>query len=132
MITHSAFEYIQKCIRMRVSHIQLSSPKRKLTVLPVVVLNVRDTTFRGHFMANPYYTLDIDVIRASMFEYVYTEHGSYDVKRSNQQICHYTGQFQDALVHHVYMPKILEVGDILLCSHTTFEQVTSDSEPVLV
>jgi hypothetical protein len=131
-LTNAAFQQIQKCLVQRTSHIPVRSIKGIIHVSPVLVLKVDGNTFHGHFMANPYFQLDLDLIRESMFQHVYKEDGSYNSERSGERITQFTARFQDTHVHHVYMPKILEVGDILLCSQSTFGKINADSEPVLV
>ena len=131
-LTHAAFQQIQRSLVKRLTCIPVRSTKEVIYVSPVLVLKVYGNTFHGHFMANPYFHKDLDVIRTSLFQYVYREDGSYNSERSSKRVSHYTARFQDIVVDEIYMPKMLEVGDILLCSKATFGQITADSEPILV
>ena len=131
-LTHAAFQQIQRSLVKRLTCIPVRSTKDVIHVWPVLVLKVHGNTFHGHFMANPHFHKDLDVIRTSLFQHVYREDGSYNSERSNKRVSHYTARFQDVVVDEIYMPKMLEVGDILLCSKATFGQITADSEPILV
>lgn len=131
-LTHAAFQQIQRSLVKRLTCIPVRSTKEVIYVSPVLVLKVHGNTFHGHFMANPYFHKDLDVIRTSLFQYVYREDGSYSSKLSSKRVSNYTARFQDVVVHDIYTPKMLEVGDILLCSKATFGQITADSEPILV
>jgi hypothetical protein len=130
-ITRPVFNIIESCIRSKKSEITLYYPNnRKFTIVPVLVLSVRENTFQCHFMSNPYYTLDLDTLDGCLFKYIYNSDGTPVVfKECTTQ---YTARCYEHVRHQIYMPKILEAGDILLCGNVFPTQKTADSEPVLV
>ena len=130
-ITRSGFNLIEHCIRSKKSEITLHYPNnRSYRVVPVLVLSVRQNVFHCHFMSNPYFHLDLDMLDGSLFTYVYTSVGEpIQVKAPVSQ---YTAKCYEHVRHDIYLPRILETGDILLCGNVYPIRKTADSEPVLV
>jgi hypothetical protein len=81
-------------------------------------------------MSNPYYMLDLDKLDGSLFTYIYNSDGTPAVFK--EPVKQYTAKCYEHMRHQIYMPKMLEAGDILLCGNAHPIQKTADSEPVLV
>lgn len=130
-ITRPGLNLIEQCIRSKKSEITLHYPNnRQYTITPVLILSVRKTTFQCHFMSNPYFYLDLDTLDGSLFTHVYNWDGTpIHVKAPISQ---YTAKCYEHVRHDIYIPRILEVGDILLCGNVYPIRKTADSEPVLV
>jgi len=130
-ITRPGLNLVEQCIRSKKSEITLHYPNnRKYIITPVLVLSVKENVFHCHFMSNPYFTLDLDTLDGSLFTYVYNSQGiSIPFK---QPIGQYTAKCYEHTRHEIYMPRILEAGDILLCGNVYPIRKTADSEPVLV
>jgi hypothetical protein len=81
-------------------------------------------------MSNPYYLLDLDKLDGSLFTYIYNSDGTPLFFK--EPIKQYTAKCYEHVRDQIYMPKMLEAGDILLCGSAYPIQKTADSEPVLV
>jgi hypothetical protein len=130
-ITRSTFGLIEHYIRSKSSHITLHYPNNRVhTITPVLVLSVNQNMFHCHFMSNPYYRLDLDVLDGSLFTYIYNSDGS--PIKTREGVAQYTATCYEYTLHDIYMPKVLEAGDILLCGNIFPMRKSADSEPVLV
>jgi hypothetical protein len=130
-ITRSGFNLIEQCIRSKKSEITLHYPNnRSYRIVPVLVLSVRHTVFQCHFMSNPHFKLDLDTLDGCLFTHVYNSVGTpIGVK---EPVSQYTAKCYEHVRHDIYIPRILEAGDILLCGNVYPIRKTADSEPVLV
>ena len=130
-ITRPGLNLVEQCIRSKKSEITLHYPNnRQYIITPVLILSVRQNVFHCHFISNPYFHLDLDTLDGSLFTHVYNSDGTpIHVKESVSQ---YTAKCYEHVRHDIYIPKILEAGDILLCGNAYPIRKTADSEPVLV
>ena len=130
-ITRPGLRLVEQSIRSKKSDITLYYPNnRQYNITPVLVLSVRENVFQCHFMSNPYYMLDLDKLDGSLFTYIYNSDGTPATFK--EPIKQYTAKCYEHVRHQIYMPKMLEAGDILLCGNAHPIQKTADSEPVLV
>jgi len=74
--------------------------------------------------------LDLDKLDGSLFTYIYNSDGTPVFFK--EPVKQYTAKCYEHVRHQIYMPKMLEAGDILLCGNAYPIQKTADSEPVLV
>jgi hypothetical protein len=116
-ISKMMFQHIQTQISRRSCEIRVKDwTSIPYQITPVLVLSTNNNTFHCHFMSNPHYYLDLDALDGSLFRYVYGPDGKYDVSASNTRVAQYTGRCYEHIRHDIYMPNVLNAGDILLCS----------------
>ena len=116
-IVSPMFRYIKSGLMAKQSTIHIPCWwGRHYEITPVLVLSVKGDRFDCHFLSNPFYRLDLEALEGSLFRYVYDKDGTYDADASSRRISFYTGKSYEHLIHDVYMPNVLEAGDILLCT----------------
>ena len=130
-ITRSGFNLIEHYIQSKKPDITLYYANNRVhKITPVLVLSVKKTTFHCHFMSNPYYRLDLHALDGSLFTYVYDGKGLPITTK--ERMTQYTAKCYEHVLHDIYMPNVLEAGDILLCGNAFPRRRNADSDPVLV
>lgn len=115
-ITHSMFRFINLALTKRAPIIPISRLNdTTYHIVPVLVLSSTESIFHCHFMSNPYYKIDLDVLDGSLFRHVYLANGEYDHVSSSRRITQYTARCHEHIRYDIYMPNVLKAGDILLC-----------------
>ena len=131
-ITRAAFNLINHSINTNKPNITLHYPNDRIyRITPVLVINVTGNTFHCHFMADPYYRLNLDNLNGSLFTAVYEENGQFDREASVRGVKQYNARCYEYILHDIYMPDALETGDILLCGRV-YPKRTGGADPVLV
>ena len=131
-IAYPTFRHIESCLSKKVSPVTVQGLLRNYEIVPVLVLDVKKNVFHCHFMSNPYYRIDLDVLDGSMFRYVYNRVGAIERGSSGARIGQYTARCYEHIRYDIYMPTILEAGDVLLCSRMDYRNLVGEAEPVLV
>ena len=131
-ITRAGFNLIQLHLQSNKPNITLHYPNERIyRITPVLVTGVNGNTFNCHFIADPYYRLNLGRLDGSLFTAVYESDGKIDRDASSRSVKQYNARCHEYILHDIYMPDVLETGDVLLCGKV-YPKRTGDADPVLV